>query len=60
MSTGYDVISFLSDLGTSDESVGVVHAVLADMAPGVRVVDLAHDLVPFDLRGPFCKASGAL
>ena len=51
MSTGYDVISFLSDLGTSDESVGVVHAVLADMAPGVRVVDLAHDLLPFDLRG---------
>lgn len=51
MSTGYDVISFLSDLGTSDEAVGVVHAVLADMVPGVRVVDLAHDLVPFDLRG---------
>ncbi len=48
--TTYDTVTFLSDLGTTDESVGVVHSVLAQMAPAVRVVDLAHDLPPLDVR----------
>lgn len=46
----YDTVTFLSDLGTADESVGVVHSVLAQLAPGVRIVDLVHDLPPFDVR----------
>jgi S-adenosyl-L-methionine hydrolase (adenosine-forming) len=46
----YDTVTFLSDLGTNDESVGVVHAVLRDLAPTAHVVDLAHDLPPFDVR----------
>ncbi|MFZ4721179.1 MAG: SAM hydrolase/SAM-dependent halogenase family protein [Ilumatobacteraceae bacterium] len=46
----YDTITFLSDLGTVDESVGLVHAVVRDLAPHARVVDLAHDVPPYDVR----------
>jgi S-adenosylmethionine hydrolase len=46
----YDSISFLSDYGTADEFVGVVKAVLRDMAPHATVVDLTHDVEPFDVR----------
>ena len=41
-------VYFLSDYGTADEFVGVVHAVLHRWAPGVRVVDLSHGVPPFD------------
>jgi S-adenosylmethionine hydrolase len=44
-------VYFLSDYGTEDEFVGVVHAVLQRVAPGVAVIDLAHHLPPFDV-GP--------
>ena len=43
------VLFFLSDYGTADEFVGVVHAVLHRWAPGVRVIDLSHQIRPFDL-----------
>lgn len=35
-------ISFLSDFGHQDEFVGVVHGVLAKLAPDSRVVDVGH------------------
>lgn len=35
-------ISFLSDFGHKDEFVGVVHGVLAKLAPGSRVIDVGH------------------
>lgn len=35
-------ISFLSDFGHQDEFVGVVHGVLAKLAPESRVVDVGH------------------
>jgi hypothetical protein len=35
-------ISFLSDFGHRDEFVGVVHGVLAKLAPDSRVVDVGH------------------
>ena len=50
MGRRYDTVTFMSDLGSADESVGVVRAVLRDLAPHVTVVDLAHDLAPFDVR----------
>jgi S-adenosylmethionine hydrolase len=37
-------LTFLSDYGTADEFVGVVHAVIARQAPDVRVIDLAHGI----------------
>lgn len=35
-------ITFLSDYGYEDEFVGVCHAVIAQVAPGARVIDLTH------------------
>lgn len=43
-------VYFLSDFGLEDPYTGVVKAVLKGRAPGVEVVDLAHDLPPQDLR----------
>jgi S-adenosyl-L-methionine hydrolase (adenosine-forming) len=46
---GPDTVFFLSDYGLADEFVGVVHAVLADRAPTVRVIDLGHGVAAFDV-----------
>ncbi len=46
----YDTISFLSDYGTDDEFVGVVKAVVRDLAPHVTVIDLTHAVAPHDVR----------
>lgn len=43
-------VFFLSDYGTEDEFVGVVHAVLAAGAPGSTVIDLSHQIPAFDVR----------
>ncbi|HEX5615968.1 MAG TPA: SAM-dependent chlorinase/fluorinase [Acidimicrobiia bacterium] len=43
-------VSFLSDYGRTDEFVGVCHAVMVDLAPHLRVVDITHDIAPFDVR----------
>jgi S-adenosylmethionine hydrolase len=48
------VITFLSDYGVEDEFVGVVHAVIARLAPEARVIDLSHGVPRHDVR------SGAL
>ena len=37
-------VTFLSDYGTVDEFVGVVHAVIARIAPEVRVIDISHGI----------------
>jgi S-adenosyl-L-methionine hydrolase (adenosine-forming) len=47
---GFDTVSFLTDYGTSDEFVGVVKAVIRDLAPHVGVIDLTHEIAPFDVR----------
>lgn len=43
-------VFFLSDFGSRDEFVGVVHAVIAARAPGTTVIDLTHQIPPFDVR----------
>lgn len=43
-------VSFLSDFGRKDEFVGVVHGVIARIAPEVRVLDVTHDIAPGDVR----------
>jgi len=43
-------VTFLSDLGSTSEHVGVVKAILRELAPQVAVIDLVHDLPPFDVR----------
>ena len=47
--TADPVVFFLSDYGTADEFVGVVHAVLHHRAPGVPVIDLSHQIPAFDV-----------
>ena len=43
-------ISFLSDFGNDDEFVGVVHGVIAKLAPDVRVIDINHRIDRGDVR----------
>lgn len=50
MGRQYDTVSFLSDLGVVDETVGVVHAILRDMAAHARVIDLTHQIPAYDVR----------
>jgi S-adenosyl-L-methionine hydrolase (adenosine-forming) len=42
-------ISFLSDYGYDDEFVGVCHGVIARLAPGALVIDVAHGLPPHSI-----------
>ena len=44
------MITFLSDYGYEDDFVGVCHAVIAGIAPDVRVIDLAHGLPRHQVR----------
>jgi S-adenosyl-L-methionine hydrolase (adenosine-forming) len=50
MSPRFDTISFLSDYGTSDEFVGVVKSVIRSIAPDTTVVDITHDIRPYDVK----------
>ena len=44
------IICFTSDFGLGDTWVGMCHAVIYRACPQARVVDLAHDIQPFDIR----------
>ena len=46
----YDTLSFLSDYGTDDEFVGVVHSVVRSIAPHVGIVDVTHGIPAHDVR----------
>lgn len=48
--TSFDTVSFLSDYGTTDEFVGVVHSVIRQLAPAARVIDVGHHVPPHDIR----------
>ena len=50
MALRYDTISFLSDFGHADEFVGVVHSVIRQMAPEAKVIDITHEVPPYDVR----------
>ena len=44
-------ISFLSDFGHTDEFVGVVHGVIARIAPSTRILDITHGIGRGDIHG---------
>jgi S-adenosyl-L-methionine hydrolase (adenosine-forming) len=44
------LITFSSDFGLSDVYVGVVHGVIAGIAPQTPVIDLTHGIPPQDVR----------
>jgi S-adenosylmethionine hydrolase len=50
MGRRYDTVSLLTDYGLVDEFVGVVKAVIRDIAPHVQMIDLTHQIAPFDVR----------
>lgn len=53
------IISFVSDFGMDDTWVGVCHAVIHRACPQAYVVDLAHQIPPFDIRkGAATAAAG--
>jgi S-adenosylmethionine hydrolase len=43
-------VSFLSDFGHTDEFVGVVHGVIARVAPEVRIIDITHGIPRGDVH----------
>lgn len=53
------IISFISDFGLEDTWVGVCHAVIKRACPQAHIVDLGHQIPPFDIRkGATTAASG--
>jgi S-adenosylmethionine hydrolase len=50
MALRYDTVTFLSDYGTVDEFVGVVHSVIRSISPDVAIIDLTHDVPAYDVR----------
>ncbi len=53
------VIAFISDFGLEDTWVGVCHAVINRACPQAHVVDLGHQIPPFDIRkGAATAAAG--
>ena len=47
----FRTVTCVSDLGIEDESVGLVHSIINDLAPEVRVIDLSHQIESGDVRG---------
>lgn len=43
------IISLLTDFGTRDAYAGVLHGVIAGIAPHARVIDLTHEIAPQDV-----------
>ena len=44
------IVTFLSDFGTQDWFVGVVHGVIYEICPGAKIVDLTHSVEPGDIE----------
>lgn len=45
-----NIVCFVSDFGLEDTWVGVCHAVIHRACPLARIVDLAHQIPPYDIR----------
>ena len=43
------VIGFMSDFDVKDDAIGICKAVMEGIAPGVRVIDITHQVTPFDI-----------
>lgn len=54
------IIGFVSDFGLEDTWVGVCHAVIYRACPQARVVDLGHQIPPFDIRKGAATAAGGV
>ncbi len=43
-------IAFLSDFGLSDSYVGVIKSVIYQIDPGIRVIDICHEIPPQNIK----------
>jgi hypothetical protein len=43
------VIGFMSDFDVKDDAIGICKAVMEGVAPGVKVIDITHQVTPFDI-----------
>ncbi|MBV8846336.1 MAG: SAM-dependent chlorinase/fluorinase [Bryobacterales bacterium] len=44
------LITLTTDFGTKDHFAGVIKGVIAGIAPNARVVDITHEITPYDLN----------
>ncbi|HEY1502390.1 MAG TPA: SAM-dependent chlorinase/fluorinase [Acidobacteriaceae bacterium] len=42
-------IGFLSDFDVKDDAIGICKAVMEGIAPGVRVIDITHQVTPYNI-----------
>lgn len=42
-------IGFMTDFDLNDDAVGICKAVMNGIAPGVRIIDITHQVTPFDI-----------
>jgi len=53
----HPLITLTTDFGTSDHFAGAMKGVIADLAPRARVVDITHEITPYEiLEGAFVIA----
>src|ERR1700735_3711844 len=43
------VIGFMTDFDVKDDAIGICKAVMDGVAPGVRVIDVTHQVTPYDV-----------
>jgi S-adenosylmethionine hydrolase len=43
------LIGFMSDFDVKDDAIGICKAVMDGVAPGVRVIDITHQVTPFNI-----------
>ncbi len=43
-------ITFMTDFGTRDDSVGCCHGVMLGRAPDARIIDITHEIQAYDIR----------
>ena len=44
------IIAFMSDLGTTDDSVAQCKGLMLSICPNVEIVDICHTMTPFDIE----------
>ena len=42
-------IGFMTDFDVKDDAVGICKAVMEGVAPGVKIIDITHQVTPFDI-----------
>lgn len=42
-------IGFMTDFDVQDDAIGICKAVMDGIAPGVRIIDITHQVTPFDI-----------